>query len=327
MPKYYSSFAAGFEKLVHEFLAADIQLDNAKVLEGAIVYDTPAKPDVIREIKYFKNSFLVLGEAAGVKNLEEFAARLAENTPKIHAPWKARDFHLSFSYRNTPVKIDGASKARLVDAVANRTRLRFRSGHGDVEFWISVREDGAGFFMQRLTPSQTTAPGELESHVAAALCRASAPKEDDIFIDPFCGSGAIALTRARMMPYRGIFAADIDPEIIADLRLRARSIKNSKIQKSFFIKIGNFLENKFDDNFASAIVTDPPWGLHTDIDADFYPRVMAEFARILKPGGRLVLLTARDIEMPVQPALSETAGHKVLIHGRKASLRVFSKNL
>jgi SAM-dependent methyltransferase len=325
MPKYYSSFAAGFENLASEFLAADIPLDNVQILQGALVYDTPAKPDVIREIKYFKNSFLVLDMADGFKSLTAFTTAIAENTPKIHAPWKARTFHIVQMEYNTPVAISNDLKAKLIDAIKLRTRLRYCSGHGHVEFWISLRKDGTGFFMQKISKSPNPAAGELEPHIAALLARASAPKEDDVFIDPFCGSGAIPLARARMMPYRGIFAVDINPDLIAALRLKAKSIKNSKVQKSFFIKIGDFLENKFDDDFADAIVTDPPWGLHMEIDTDFYVRIFAEFARILKPGGRLVTLTARDTEIPAQPALLMHAQYDVLIHGRKATLRIFVK--
>ena len=325
MPKYYSSFATGFENLAREFLSADVPLNDAKVLEGALVYDTPVKPDIIREIKYFKNSFLVLDIADGFKNLEEFAAAIAEDMPKIHAPWGARTFHISFAEQNQPVAINNDLKAKLVDAIKLRTRLRFCSGHGHVEFYFSVRADGQGFFMQKLTKAPAAAKGELEPHVAALLACASAPKDDDIFIDPFCGSGAIPMMRARIAKYRGIFAVDINPDLIAALRLRARSIKNSKIQKSFFIKIGDFFENKFEDNFADAIVTDPPWGLHQEIGGDFYARTMPEFARILKPCGRLVLLTARDTEIPASPALQGDAQYDVLIHGRKATLRIFTK--
>ena len=324
MPKYYSSFAAGFEQLAHEFLAADLPLNDVQVLEGALVYDTPAKPDVIREIKYFKNSFLVLGAADGFESLERFAASVSENMPKIHAPWGARTFHTVQMECNAPVSIPGDLKAKLIDGIKMRTRLRFCSGHGDVEFWLSLRKDGRGFFMQKLTKTINPMAGELEPHVAATLCRASGMAADDIFIDPFCGRGMIPLMRARMSPYHGIFASDINPDLIAALRLKAKSIKNSKIQKSFFIKIGDFLENKFESDFADAIVTDPPWGLHASITPDFYPRIFAEFARILKPGGRLVLLSGRETEMP-QSALSQIVQYDVLIHGRKATVRIFTK--
>ncbi|MCL1786337.1 MAG: hypothetical protein FWG39_04315, partial [Alphaproteobacteria bacterium] len=224
MPKYYSSFAAGFEQLAHEFLAADMPLDKAQILEGALVYDTSAKPDAVREIKYFKNSFIVLDMADGFKNLTNYAAAIAENTPKIHSPWGARTFHIVFSESGTPAAMDGALKARLVDTVKHRTRLRFCSGHGDVEFWIILRKDGTGFFMQKITKSKgQPAAGELESHVAALLARATNPAPGDVFIDPFCGSGAIPLARARMAPYTGIFASDINPDLIAALRLKAKS--------------------------------------------------------------------------------------------------------
>jgi len=326
MPRYYSSFAAGFEALASDSLGRDVPLQAMRILEGALVYDTFAKPDVIRAIKYFKNSFIVLQEAAGVQSLENFAGAVTDNMPKIHAPNLARTFHIVSFYKNQPVGLDGAIKARLIDAIAGRTRLRYCSGHGDVEFWLTARGDGTGFFMQRITGGQDVKAGELEPHIAALLCLAGGPKDEDIFIDPFCGSGAIPLARARLMPYRGIFAMDIDAALTGALKIKVKAIKNSKIQNSFFIKAGDFLAGKFDSGFADAIVTDPPWGLHEQISADFYTRAIGEFVRVLKTGGKLVLLTAREIEIPPHPALTQTAQYDVLIHGKKASVRVFAKN-
>ncbi|MCL1786006.1 MAG: hypothetical protein FWG39_02550, partial [Alphaproteobacteria bacterium] len=88
---------------------------------------------------------------------------------------------------------------------------------------------------------------------------------------------------------------------------------------------GDFFENKFESDFADAIATDPPWGLHMEIGPDFYTRAMNEFARILKPGGRLVILSARETDVPAHPSLCPAGQYNVLIHGRKATLRIFSK--
>jgi 23S rRNA G2445 N2-methylase RlmL len=323
MTRYFSAFASGFEKLAARFLAADLPgAANIKIYDGALAYNADAAPDEIRAIKYFKNSFIILQTFSGIKSVGEMASLAsAEN---IRPPKFARSFRVVFSDKNELAAIDGSAKAGLIDAIRKRISIPYRSGAADVEFLLALRNDGDGFFLRRITRGGgATDAGELEPHIAAMLCRAGSTGADDIFIDPFCGRGAIPLARAQAGPYRGIFAADMDERLTAALRLKIRGIKNSKIQKSFFVKTGDFLQNRFDDNFADAIATDPPWGAHQKISADFYPRVMDEFARILKPGGRLALLTARELALPRNPKLAQKESFNVLIHGKKATLRTY----
>ena len=97
------------------------------------------------------------------------------------------------------------------------------------------------------------------------------------------------------------------------------------MQKSFFVKHEDFLTNKFDDDFFDAIATDPPWGLYKNIAPDFYAKIFLEFARILKPGGRLVLLIERDVKIPRDAKLLPKKKFDVLIHGKKATTYIFSK--
>ncbi|MDR1072035.1 MAG: hypothetical protein LBL21_05335, partial [Rickettsiales bacterium] len=115
-------------------------------------------------------------------------------------------------------------------------------------------------------------------------------------------------------------------DLAAALRMKVRAIKNSKIQKSFFVKTGDFFQNQFDDNFADAIATDPPWGSYQKIGGDFYANTMNEFARILKPGGRLVVLTAREMILPPHEKLTRAEKFDVLIHGKKATVHIYRAN-
>jgi len=290
---------------------------------GAIAYETDAAPDAVRKIKYFKNSFVILAAQAAA-NLEELAAQA--NIKNIKAPPAARSFGVVFSDANDLKSVDGAVKARLIDRIQRQTGLAYRPGPADVEFWLMLRSDKAGYLLQRITKShrQVLAPGELEPHVATMLVRASNPKQGEIFIDPFCGRGAIPLARAKIAKYRGIFSIDIEPGVIAALRSKVRAIRNGRIQRSFFVKKGDFFKNTFHKYYADAIVTDPPWGLYQKVEDNFYAVMMAEFGRIMKPGGRLVVLAARGIELPPHRRLIFVESFPVLIHGKKAAVHIFS---
>ena len=303
-------------------MRADMDIRGALKMPGAIAYETDAAPDAIRKIKYFKNSFVVLDEQSAA-NLEELAARA--NVKNIKAPPLARSFGLVFSDANELKSADGAVKARLIDRIQKQTGLAYRSGLADVEFWLMLRSDKAGYLLQRITKThrQVLAAGELEAHVAIMLARASDPKPGQIFIDPFAGRGAIPLARAKIAKYRGIFAMDDDSGAINALRSKVRAIRNGRIQKSFFVKKGDFFKNAFHKYYADAIATDPPWGLYRKVDDNFYAAMMTEFGRLMKPGGRLVVLVAREIDLPPSPRLCFVESFPVLIHGEKATVHIF----
>lgn len=327
MALYYSSFASGFEKLVEDFITRDISVNKIKSLDGVVIYQTNLSPSGIINIKYLKNSFLVLREWEKVKKLEVMAGDIKDNIGKIKVPLKARTFKVVIMEKNQPINISGQTRGRLVDIISHKTGLRYFTGNADVEFWLLLRDDFSGYFLQKINKSsKDLKQGELEQHIANILCRASEPDEKDVFLDPFTGSGSIPLARAYIGNYCGIFAMDIDENLVNDLKTRIKKIRNSKIQKSFFVKHMDFLKNEFQDNFVNAVVTDPPWGMHQNIDDSFYPKIMNEFLRILKPKGRLVLLTSRDININNDNKLSIVGKYDVLIHGKKATVRVFIKN-
>jgi 16S rRNA G966 N2-methylase RsmD len=323
--EYYSSFAAGFDELAVRALSERLRdASEIRALGGAVAYKSAAGPGAVRSLGFFKNSFILLRGFPDAPDIESLAAAAARNPGKIEAPKLARTFGLRILDENVPAAA-GAARARLADAISRKTGLAYRAGAADTEFHLSLRRGGAGFLLQKISAEPEPPAGALAPHVAALLCLATNPKEGDVFLDPFAGGGSIPLARARVAGYAGIFAMDSDREAAAALRAKIKSTRNSKIQKSFFAKCGDFLENRFDDGFFDAIATDPPWGLHQKIGDGFYERMMREFARILVRGGRLVVLMGRDIEVPARDDLAPIDSFGVLIHGRKATVWRFVK--
>ena len=281
MPRYFATFSAGFDALAARALRTQIpDAGGIRTIGGAVIFDSKETQDLIRRIDFFKNSFFLIGEFPNMPSMESLALSSAKISGKISAPKLARTFGLCIMRDNEPISMDGSVKAKLVDVIARKTKLRYRVGIADVEFQLSLRRDSAGYFMQKITSPRAAADGELDGHVAALLCLATNPNEDDAFLDPFAGRGTIPMARARIAGFRGIFAIDNDLCLASALKSKIKSSHNSKIQKSFFAKHGDFLANNFDDGFFDAIATDPPWGLYQKVADDFYVRMMAEFARI-----------------------------------------------
>ena len=174
--------------------------------------------------------------------------------------------------------------------------------------------------------------GELRPELSNILCLLSEPSENDIFLDPFCGSGAIALERSRIANFKGIFACDNNQEIIKGLKQEIKKINNKKLNKSFFVKNLNFFNNNFDNEYFTKIVSDPPWGFFEKIDNinNFYTKVLNEMYRILAKNGIIILLSANKNEInsilqSMRSKLKLIKNYDILVSGKKAGIYIIKK--
>jgi len=131
------------------------------------------------------------------------------------------------------------------------------------------------------------------------------------------------MERARAFPYQKIIASDHNPELFKKLNARFR-------KKSDRVVLGKWDAlnlNQLEDRSVDKIVTDPPWGLYSHQDVDlqaFYENMLAEFNRILKPEGTLVILTAQktlfERALDKIPELSLVSKFEILVSGKKAGI-------
>ena len=125
---------------------------------------------------------------------------------------------------------------------------------------------------------------------------------DKVILDPFCGSGTI-LTEAILMGYEHIIGADISNRAVANTKTNIEWT-----QKNYELKIKNFellnidatqISKSITPNSVDAIVTEPYLGPQRgffDINKTvcelelLYTKSLLEFKKILKPGGRIVMV-------------------------------------
>lgn len=332
--RYISTVISGCENIITDFLRHDIvDIKILNTLNGLVLYETNTDLDSIRNLEYLNNSFIVLKTFDKLSDTDkDVITKMISETlgdyKNINIPnRKINVFKIFASYESNLVSPSGHTVSQLIDKIKQTTKSKYNSIGADTEFWFMARSEKIGFFALRITKNKKKlSPGELRPEIAYILCRLSNPKETDVFCDPFCGSGAIPLTRSRIADYRGIFAMDISQDLITKLKTKTKKIKNAKFNKSFFIKCQDFLHNSFQDNFLDVIVSDPPWGYFQDISDDFYDLILTECARILKSDGRLILLTAQKEKLKNVPLVFKLSGHyDILLSGQKAGIFVFIK--
>ncbi len=319
---YYSTFIPGLGQPVEEALRAT--LPDSKItlsLDGLVAYETDARPDLVAKLPFVTNSFYILKRFEGV-SLEDMATEVV-NDRAWHVEPPRGTFRVIASLANQLVPLDSKIMEALEKRVAEKTKLRPNRSKPDHEFWLLERSEGYGFFALRVSHhkayDKSLQKGELRPELANILCRLSEPAPNELFLDPFCGSGAIPIQRAKFFSSGLVIASDSDPKKVESLKER---IKDLGLKKRVVVRRDDALKlARYEDGSIHKIVTDPPWGHFVDVPtAEFYPAMLHEFARVLRPDGKLVILTAESL--PADERLALSRKFDILVSGKKAAVYV-----
>lgn len=335
MYTYYSSFISGIQDIIKNNLSDCV---IQEIMDGGVLYKTNKTPEEIGKIRFFNNTFMVIqvfknidGETPIEKMIDLINLNKNENFLNyIKTNKKAKTFHIFSSVKNQLISVNKKILGNFENKLEKLTRLKaeFRKKVADFEFWFLYRSENIGFFMLRITKNKKKLEkGELHLELTNILSLLSELKENDVVLDPFCGSGAIPLERSRIGNYKGIFACDIDENLVKKLKEKIKSIGNKKLNKSFFVKKVDFLNNNFDDDYFTTIITDPPWGLFEKIDnlELFYTKMFEEMYRILVKKGIIVILSAnKDLIIKIlsntKTKLQLVENYDILVSGKKAGI-------
>ncbi|MDO8433037.1 MAG: methyltransferase domain-containing protein [Candidatus Binatus sp.] len=317
---------------------------------GMSIFFAPA-PQPIASLRTAEDIFALAGYRAGLapetSSLEKIRGA-ARDAPFVEAgvQWRV---HFSPGSRagrrlrfRVVARMAGEHEFRRVDfqRVVERGILerrdhtwRLDEADADVEFWATMI-DTEFFITVRLSDDRMrhrdykTAhrPASLRPATAAALAWLSSPQDDDVVLDPFCGAGTILIERAHLGRYSMLLGSDRDREALA----AAEANVGNRYQP---IKLENWdaAAIPLEAGSVDAIVTNLPWGIRYGTHGEnrkLYPRWFAEFGRVLKSGGRMVLLTAewrlmRDLERARKIAPEKT--YRVSILGTPAAIYVCKK--
>lgn len=340
MNRFLGTFISGTGEIVENMLRQRLKDFNLIALpDGAAEFETGI-PYSDLNLFCFNNIFRVLhkGELTDHETiLDEYLKELLasrpdwaaarENSPKI------RSFRLVTSRQNRLVSVNPALRERLEKKIAELSGLCLDRSRPDTEFWLLSRDDGTCYFLKRL--SRHTAydklldPGELHPELAYMMCWLTVPKYTDTVLDPFCGYGAIPLQRCRRFPFAKLYAFDKNEKALGRTREKLpRKNPHIIIRNQDVLTLSKALPPESVD----AVITDPPWGFFEDVGMgleEFYQKTLEQLSFVLKPGGKLVLLTAKKDELRRAagklPRLSFQKEYDILVSGKKTGLYLMEK--
>jgi len=168
-------------------------------------------------------------------------------------------------------------------------------------------------------------PAALRPSVAAAMVFLTNPEPDDVFLDPMAGSGTILYERMQAGPTARLLGGDIDPERVDAARKNVRGSRRKPGAGDTSqpdIRQWDARQLPLDTASVDKVATNLPFGKQLGRDvppARLYPAVLAELERVVRPGGRIVLLSSEfDLikeTVRQRPRLRITTGYSVAVLG------------
>ena len=339
---YYSTFIPGLIQPVKEALGQTLPDSTITLaLDGLVEFESNAKLEIIQNLPFVTNSFYIIKKFArrSLPSISDMATNIVEDRSlglKLPMPHTHRNtFRVITSLANQLVPIDNSLMQILEERIGNKTGLKPNRAKPDFEFWLTQRSEGYGYFAFRLSHhkayDKSLQKGELRPELANILCRLSEPLPSELFLDPFCGSGAIPIQRARWFPKGLVIASDIDEQKVSALKVR---IKDLGLTKRVVVRRDDALNlTRYQPESIHKIVTDPPWGHFIQMSSpigDFYARMLGEFDRILRPNGRSVIVTGETLALDnsldsISSRLIVMQKFNILLSGKKACVYVLLK--
>ncbi|MBX0327330.1 methyltransferase domain-containing protein [Oscillochloris sp. ZM17-4] len=227
---------------------------------------------------------------------EHFRAILAliERVRRLHPPGAFATLFLSAA------GAESAVLTRLKSELAASTGLSVGADDGDLLLRLRRAASGEGWeLLVRLSPRPlATRPwrvcnreGALNGAVAHAMALLTAPGPDDRFLNIGCGSGSLLIERLLAGPARRAFGCDIDP---AALECARANVAAAGIAARCELHPWDATRLPLHDSSIDAICADLPFGHLVGSHAEnltLYPAILAEAARVARPGSHCVLLS------------------------------------
>ena len=328
--------------------ADDVRKDDARVIgiesdrrSDLVVFES-AEPPSDRALALAEDLFVIVGDAPSASNPATVAARLFDAARWQAAAEVARSFGARVG-ATTGVRVIARVRserdfkrtelrAAVIDAVLRwRPRWRVRDP-AELEIWVLETRRGHFRAAMRLSSADMRSRGgraveragaALRPSIAAPLVRGQGHRPASCSTRS-AGSGTV-LREARRMGWN-VFGTDIDDEAVLAAR---ENVPGADVVAADATRL------PLADGAAGAVVTNAPFGVQhvpqtggLELGA-WWQAVLAEFARVVRPGGTVVVLHPEDRRLSdavrANPDLRDQGHAPIRTLGQDASIRTLRR--
>lgn len=338
LPPCYAQVHPGLEEIAAEEINHDLGGEVKKIGRGYVVFRVPDISEDLLRLRTVEDVFLL---AWGTDQL----TYRAEDLERIRR-WTSREpdwnhlLRLHHRIRPKPkgrpsywlvTQMEGQhgylrrdARKALAQGLVGKFPDSWRAAEENaaIEVWLTIQEATAfcGLRLSDRTMRHRTyklehRPASLRPTLAAALVRLAESKPRHVVVDPMCGAGTIlaehllvaGLTRGEK---GAVLGGDVEFAAVRSAAANLRKIGGAHLTR------WDALQLPLETGSVDRVVSNPPFGKQlSDPEAigPLYQGVVREYDRILRPGGRAVLLVSAG---PVLRAAAKEVGWTSLRHVR-----------
>jgi len=312
MTKYYAIVVPGLERVAWRDIRA--KLDDVQLIaeeSGRLLLEYSGAPRDLLYLRSVENVYILIRSIRGLSQSRKSLGIIFKQV--VNADFQAasmihKEAHRSkgkkkLTFRVVSNKL-GRHNFRRVDvqkavekAISDKYGWRLTRQDPILEVRIDLEEDQAllGFKLSRETMRTRTykvvhLPASLKPTIAYCMVLLSRSTSTDVFVDPMCGAGTIAIERALAGAYRKVIGGDVEESVV-----RAARSNVDTSRRSVDLAVWNVSAIPLKDNTVDRIVCNLPFGKQTRSsfgNQKLYANFFREAARISRPGGKAVVLTS-----------------------------------
>jgi 23S rRNA G2445 N2-methylase RlmL len=315
-PSCYAQVLPGLEEVASEEITQDLGGEVKRTGPGLVVFKVPEIDRSVLRLRTVEDVFLLAWgtdqltyRAQDLDSIRRWTAR--------DAPWE-RLLRLHHAIRPKPAgkptfrlvtQMTGTHGYRRVDARKALARglegklpasWRHADENAAVEVWLTINGATAvcglrlsDRTMRHRTYKREHLPASLRPTVAAAMVRLAAARPGDLVLDPMCGAGTILAEQlargGRGRPPVRVLGGDLDAAALRTARANLAHAGEPDLVRWDAARL------PLPDQVAGAVISNPPFGKQLGEPEEIgplYQRTIPEYDRVLRPGGRAVLLVA-----------------------------------